>query len=75
MADQTSSWLASTSGSAYDLRAEAVHWDKAPACGARLGRDNVTCIREPGHDGRHAGNGFDEFGPLNPCEWSERDNG
>jgi hypothetical protein len=44
-------------------RAQAVYWDRAPACRAK-GPDKAECLLEVGHAGDHQGNGFDAWGPL-----------
>ena len=54
---------------AYEARAREVYWNHStPACRAK-GPDHAVCLLEPGHEGRHYGNGYDTWGPKNPFEW------
>ena len=57
----------------YLARAREVYWYRHPACGAhggRYGAGVATCLLNPGHSGKHYGNGFDDFGPKNPVTWA-----
>lgn len=47
----------------FDARAKAVYWDREPACNAN-GPTKAQCLLEAGHDGRHEGNGFDNYGEI-----------
>ncbi len=47
----------------YEARLRAVYDRGEKSCGA-YGPNKARCVLEPGHEGIHEGNGFDEFGPM-----------
>lgn len=56
----------------YSDRAKQVYWNDAfPACRAK-GPNHSVCLLNIGHTGDHYGNGYDDYGPMGPGPWKQK---